>query len=466
MRKPAPVLIILLLTIQLLTGPQLFVSSAQTTTPIKHVVVIMMENHSFDNIFGLYPTMNTSSPNSLMASLQKPEDVLNVSQDTAQALHQVPNGTYATANPDESVYLQDWNNGKMNGFSNSGTQSMTYYSSSQLAVEWDWAEEYAIGDRYFSSCMCQTNPNRLFSLSGYAAELTYDDGPPPYIPVNQTIFSELSQNGISWSYYLKDPSIDNFPLNYFSGIKSYSQNINSWSDFGNSLQNGTLPSVSWVMPVGGGAYGVDQHPIDNMTEGQTWLLGIVNEVMSSPYWNSTAIFVTYDEGGGYYDQVSPPIVDGVQLGFRVPLFLISPFAKENYVSHTIMNHASILAFIDYNWQLPALNQFVADSSLPIDMFDFSQARTPMILQSTSQFPADPQIPFSQLAYSRQGLSTQTLSSMGSQTFIHNNSSNIPVFRYGEFIIGVTVVLVGALIGIGYFRITRRRKTSARIGPDM
>ena len=145
MRKPAPVLIILLLIIQLLTGPQLFVSSAQTTTPIKHVVVVMMENHSFDNIFGLYPTMNTSSPNSLMASLQKPEDVLNVSQDTAQALHQVPNGTYATANPDESVYLQDWNNGKMNGFSNSGTQSMTYYSSSQLAVEWDWAEEYAIG---------------------------------------------------------------------------------------------------------------------------------------------------------------------------------------------------------------------------------------------------------------------------------------------------------------------------------
>lgn len=458
-KKHTSLLILLLFATQFLPVPQTSVSSAQTTTPIKHVVVIMMENHSFDNIFGLYPTMNESNPNSLVASIQAPDDVLNVSRNTARNLHQVPNGTYSTDNPDESVYLEDWNNGKMNGFaSNSGPQSMTYYSSSQLMIEWNWAEEYAIGDRYFSSCLCQTNPNRLFSLAGYAAGITFDDGPPPYIPVNQTIFSQLSQNDVSWGYYLKDPTVNNFPLDYFSGIKFYSQNINSWSNFYSSLQNGSLPSVSWVMPVGGGAYGVDQHPMNNMTEGQTWLLGIVNNLMQSSYWNSTAIFITYDEGGGYYDQVPPPTIDGVQLGFRVPLFVISPYAKENYVSHTIMNHASILAFIDYNWHLLALNEFVADSGLPLDMFDFqSQPRGPVILDYTNQFPIGPQIPFNELTYPRQGLSTESLASMSSQILIHDNSANTPINRDAEFIPIATVVLVGALIGISYLRV-RRHKT--------
>jgi phospholipase C len=440
--------VIVLFSIQLLAGPVVTTADQNVATPIKHVVVIMMENHSFDNIFGLYPTMNKTNSAPLMQSLQAPNDVLSVPSNVGLMLTQVPNGTYWTANPDELVYYNDWDNGKMDGFAaNSGSQSMTYYSSSQLAIEWDWAEQYAIADNYFSSCLCQTNPNRLFSLAGYAAGLMGDVGPPPYIPANQSIFGELNHYGVSWSYYLKNPRTDNFPLGYFDGIGAYSSNIKSWSSFNASLLGGTLPSVAWVMPVGGGASGVDQHPASNMTQGEDWLLGIINSIMQSSYWNSTAIFISYDEGGGYYDHVPPPVLDGVQLGFRVPLFLISPYAKENYVSNTVMNHASILAFIDYNWHIPALNQFVADSNIPLDMFNFqvSSPRAPLLLSPGSKFPVNLQIPPSQLPYPRQGQTNHTLAFTGS-LFVQNNSTTAPFYESIPFVVTVSAILLVGAVG--------------------
>lgn len=456
-------IVLVLLALQILAGAAPGVmTELGTATPIKHVVIVMMENHSFDNVFGLYPTMNQSQPGSIQSSLQIPDDALSAPK--GASLTQVPNGTSATANPDEAVYALDWNNGKMNGFSaNSGSQSMTYFSSSQLAIEWDWAEQYAIADRYFASCICETNPNRLYSLAGYGAGISGDSGPPPYIPVNQTIFGELSKYAVSWAYYISDPASDNFPLNYFDGISSYSSDVQSFGSFYASLNQGTLPSVSWVMPVGGGASGIDQHPEANVTQGEEWLLGVVNGVMRSQYWSSTAILITYDEGGGYYDHVPPPSVDGVQLGFRVPLFVISPYAKENYVSNTVMNHASTLAFIDYNWRLPALNAFVADSGLPLDMFDFNMTyptsalvREPVVLGNGSTFPLVPQIPLASLPYQREGSYSGTLSSMGAITFVSSDSTYTPVYESIPVTAAVAVALV-ALMALAARYSRKKRK---------
>jgi phospholipase C len=428
--------------------------------------MVMMENHSFDNLFGLYPTLNKTNPGPLLASLQQPDDVLYAPKGVS--LSQVPNGTYWTANPNEDVYPADWNNGKMDGFaSNSGSTAMTYFSSSQFAVEWDWAEEYAIADRYFAGCLCMTNPNRLISLSGYGAGLADDSGPPPYVPVNQSIFAELGKYGVSWGYYIQNPSSDNFPLDYFDGIGAYSSQIQPWTSFYGALQQGTLPSVSWVMPVGGGAETgeFDQHPSGNVTTGEGWLLGVVNRVMQSQYWNSSAIFITYDEGGGYYDHVPPPVVDRVQLGFRIPLFVISPYVKENYVSHTVMDHSSWLAFIDYNWGLPALNAYVADSGLPLDMFDFTQAysgagllRQPVELQNSSQYPLNLQIPLANLPYQRSGSTSQTLASIGSSLFISTNTTITPFTQSVEF----AALVAAALLVMGYVavRMSRKRKKLA------
>ncbi|MEM3857747.1 MAG: alkaline phosphatase family protein, partial [Thermoprotei archaeon] len=317
---------ILILTVLSMAMPA--VAASGTVTPIQHVVVIMMENHSFDNIFGVYPTMNSSHPSQLEQSIQRPINLLDMSP--APAVRAVPNGTFWTADPTEGYgpYHTDWNGGKMNNFvAGSGQQSMTYFTASQLAAEWDLAEQYGLGDMYFASYLSETNPNRLISLAGFTP-VENDVGPPPYIPVNESIFGELSHYGVSWKYYVKSPSSTAFPLNYFSGFGKYASNVASWKQFAIDLKDGTLPSVSWIMPVGGGASGYSQHPSDNMTFGELWFLNIVNEVEESRYWGSTAIFITYDEGGGYYDQVPPPVLDGVQLGFRVPLIVVSPYAKE------------------------------------------------------------------------------------------------------------------------------------------
>jgi len=461
--RPASLVLLAILVLQAVGGVQAVSSLNGTTqTPIKHVVIVMMENHSFDNLFGLYPTLNSTNSGPLAASLQKPDDVLNAPKGVA--LSQVPNGTYWTANPNEGVYPADWDNGKMDGFaSNSGSVAMTYFSSSQLAVEWDWAEEYAIADRYFAACICMTDPNRLYSLSGYAAGQTMDFDPPPYIPVNQSIFGELSTYGVSWGYYVLNPALDNFPMNYFDGSGAYSSQVQSWDSFYGALQQGTLPSVSWVMPVGGGASGFDQHPSANVTVGEEWLLGVVNRVMQSSYWTSTAIFITYDEGGGYYDHVPPPVVDGVQLGFRIPLFVISPYAKENYVSNTVMDHSSSLSFIDYNWGLPALNTYVAESGLPLDMFDFNQtysggtlARAPVVLGNSSQYPTSLQIPLSELPYQRSGSTDVTLASLGAKLYAAANSSITPFYQSLPFTAVVAVVLVALLILATRVARSRRR----------
>ena len=467
MRKSA-VLVVALFAIQVLASASVSAVTPSTVTPIKHVVVVMMENHSFDNLFGLYPTLNTTNSGPIAASLEVPDDVLDAPKGIG--LSQIPNGTYSTANPNEDVYPADWDNGKMDGFaSNSGSVAMTYFSSSQLAVEWDWAEEYAIADRYFAACMCMTDPNRLFSLAGYAGGESIDFDPPPYIPANQSIFAELNSYGVSWGYYVLNPAADNFPLNYFDGIGPYSAGLQSWDSFYGSLNQGTLPSVSWVMPVGGGASGYDQHPSANVTFGEEWLLGVVDRVMQSQYWNSTAIFITYDEGGGYYDHVPPPVVDGVQTGFRIPLFVISPYTKENYVSNTVMDHSSTLSFIDYNWNLPALNSYVAESGLPLDMFDFNQpyaggtlVRQPVVLENSSVYPTSLQIPLSGLPYQRTGYTNATLASLGAKLYVSNNTTITPFTQSVEFAAAVAV----ALLAVGYLavRMTRRSRKLASETP--
>jgi phospholipase C len=408
------------------------VNQQGTRTPISHVIFVMMENHSFDNFFGTYPDSANGTNN---LGIEVPTNLLNLQN--PPALTQVPPGNFSTVNPTEGnrTYHLDWDNGKMDGFAaNSGPQSMTYFTSSQIPIEWDWAQEYSLGDMYFSSLLTETDPNRLMSLAG-VSPISADYGPPPNVPLNDSIMYQLSTNGISWGYYINDPSADIFPLDYFTGIDNYSQNIQSWSSFFSSLQNGTLPSVSWVMPVGGGASDVSQHPSENVTNGELWLANVVNSVMQSSYWNSSAIFLTYDEGGGYYDQVPPPIVGETQLGFRVPFLVISPYAKEDYISSTVLNHASILSFIEYNWGLPALNAFVGSSNVPLDFFDFNQSypgsviiRAPVVVPSNTSFPLPLQIPLSSLPYARSGSSSVLLSTAGAGSSSSSTQSTTSVIQ--------------------------------------
>lgn len=439
-----------------------------TKTPIKHLITIMMENHSFDNIFGKYPYSSNISSKTL--NLSVPNDLLGL-HSLPSGLSPVASGSFATPDPNEGYgpYHTDWNGGLMNNFVNgSGQQSMSYFTASQMGPEWDIAQQFAIGDYYFSSELSETLPNRLYSLAGFTP-VKEDSGPPPYVPVDQTIFSELSAYNVSWAYYFLHPSVSSYPLNSIYGMSKYSANIQSWKNFTSQVQSGTLPSVSWLSDLGGGASGFSQHPSDNVLNGEIWLISVINTIMRSPIWSSSAIFITYDEGGGYYDHVPPPLVDGHQLGFRVPFIVVSPFAKEDYVSGTLLNHASMLAFIDYNWNMPALNRFVLSSNIPLDFFYFSQIRPPdpfsfennlvippfATMSSSSAdghsnvsslYPVLPQINYSSLPYERFGNSSFNMSDINASVFVKSNSAyNGPVGLYLSIVTGIIAALILAVV---------------------
>ncbi|MHB8359283.1 MAG: alkaline phosphatase family protein [Thermoplasmataceae archaeon] len=438
-----------------------------TRTPIKHLITIMMENHSFDNIFGKYPYSSNISSRTM--NLSVPNDLLDLNH-LPSGLSPVAPGTFATPDPTEGygAYHTDWNNGLMNNFVNgSGQQSMSYFTASQMGPEWDIAQQFAIGDYYFSSELSETLPNRLYSLAGFTP-VKQDSGPPPYVPASQTIFNELSNYNVSWAYYFLHPSPTSYPLNSIQGMSKYSANIQSWANFTSQVQSGTLPSVTWLSDLGGGASGFSQHPSDNVLTGEIWLLSVINMLMRSPVWNSSAIFITYDEGGGYYDHVPPPRVDGHLLGFRVPFIVVSPFAKEDYVSGTLLNHASMLAFIDYNWNMPALNQFVLDSNIPLDFFYFNQTRSPELFNFgaslqipgltsitlsagngysnvSSLYPVLPQMSYHSLPYRRYGNSSFNLSQINSSVFVKSNSGyDGPVDLYLAIVVGITATLILAV----------------------
>ena len=421
-----PVTSVFILPFQL--GSGVAVPTAQT--PIKHVVIMMMENHAFDNVFGVYPTNNESTSDPIISQIQTPTNLLSLSQ-ALSGLTAIPPGTYST--PDIPHDLENetaaWNNGSMDGFlSHMGNYSLTYFNSSQMASEWNLAEEYGLADQYFQPVLGPTVPNRIAALSGQIPSQSYSENlnsSDLITYAKESIFAELEANGLTWGYYSEGGAGAMAPLLNSTQIPLNTASLGSVDDFFTQLSNGTMPSVSWIDPyTWTGGYGGEnimdsQHPPYNVSNGEVWMLNIVNHVENSQYWSSSAIFITYDEGGGYYDQVPPPALDGNQLGFRVPLIVISPYAKEGYISHTVLTHLSIPAFIDYDWKLPALSQLVLDSNLPLDFFNFGTAyqggqvaRASITVDPSSQFPLTPQLPFSQLPYQRQGSSSQTLAQQG------------------------------------------------------
>ena len=439
-------------------------SPGTTKTPIRHAVFIMMENHSFDSLFGTYPFHRN-----LTATVSGEKYNMFPSSTQLSKLHAVPNGTYSTPDPLEgySAYHMDWNNGKMNGFlNNSGPASLYYFNVSQMSLEWDIAREFSMGAMYFSSTLSETIPNRLYSLAGYSPVIN-DYGPPPYIPLSSTIFGELNSYNVSWGYYVKNPADGTYVLPFIQGLGSHSSNIRSWSTFTSEVSSNTLPSVSWVSPISGGVTGYSQHPPDNVFYGEQWLLYIINAIMHSPEWNSTAIFITYDEGGGFYDSVPPPVVAGNQLGFRVPFIVVSPYAKENYVSTTVLSHTSLISFVDYNWNIPPLNRLVAFSNIPLDMFDFTAkyqsgavARPPLNMSAIGQFipdelafpqigpngsiasafPLQPQFNLSTLPYQETGSSSDNMSNV-TDYFAGNSTDIVPFYNTTYFLSALLIAAI-------------------------
>ncbi len=202
---------------------------------------------------------------------------------------------------------------------------------------------------------------------------------------------QLDNVCVSWGYYdyldaYGGPS-NVYPLNYTSDAPAHAlSNTRNISDLIQELDsNSGLPSVSFVNSLG--IPDLTEHPPFSATTGELWTVSMVNHAMKSNYWLTTAIFLTWDEGPREFTVNHSFNDELVGLGQRVPLLVISPYSKENFVSSKLLTHLSLLHFVEYNWNLSPLNGLVAESSLPLEFFNFSQApRTPMILDSPIVFP--------------------------------------------------------------------------------
>jgi phospholipase C len=250
-------------------------------------------------------------------------------------------------------------------------------------------------DNFFTSMMGPSLPNHLYLIAGQSGNVTGDS---QNIKLNfPVIMDELDSRGITWKYYSGFAPHLNFtvfnsmnPLSAFASFQNNSsrlQNLAPNKAFQYDVRNGTLPNVTWVMPLGSQD---EEGGSSSVTAGEHYVVSTINTIMQSKYWNSTAIFVTWDDWGGWYDHVAPPQVDSFGLGFRVPCLVISPYAKQGYVDHTQADFTSILKFIETDYSLPPLTSRDAAASSMQEAFDFSQApRTPFILPGpyvANQYP--------------------------------------------------------------------------------
>lgn len=349
--------------------------------PIKHIVVIMKENRSFDHILGA------------LKKTQPDADVYDstfVNKDGAgksvTPFHQTT--TCVGFDPDhqwDAMHAQI-NGGKMDGYVTSAAKStatdghfsMSYYDEKDLPFYYFLANTFAVADRYFPSVRSGTFPNRdylLFGTSDKVYSTQYSTWPSPSLPM---IFDELTKAKVSWGVYADDHPFSEAAEN---PADDWEQN-NPWSpiaDLIDAFKNDKVPSVVFV----DGLVNIDdEHPTADVQHGEAWTKKLYDAARTSPAWQSTVLFYTYDEAGGFADHVPPPNdtclaraadSDFHELGTRVPFIAVSPWARRHYVSHVEKQHTSVTRFIEAVFGLPALTARDANSDALLDMFDFSCA---------------------------------------------------------------------------------------------
>lgn len=353
-------------------------------TPITNAIIVMAENHTFDNFFGTFPGAN------------------------GVVLPAAPDPVMSDINHSYSAYRQALSQGRLDGFNAEG---MVGYRQSDIPVFWQYATRFGLGDNFFTAAATSSTPNHLYMIAAQSGGIIETNpiygqyGSPanclipsmrpdgtvyqqyPLVSIN-SVPSELDVAGISWRFYADAP-IWTAP-SYIAGLATSPNIIRDPSQIIADVQGGSLPSVSWVCP----SSTESCHPSYMLGAGQNFVASIVNAVAHSPYWARTAIFVTFDDWGGFYDHVVPPVVDAYGLGARVPLLVISPFAKPGYVSHQQAEFSSLAKFVETNWALPNLGQRDALTSTSdlMDFFDFTQSPLPPVVHAPIPSPVTIAVP--------------------------------------------------------------------------
>jgi phospholipase C len=374
---------------------------AAARVKIKHIVIIMQENRSFDHYFGTFPgadgiPMKNGVPNVCVPDPQTGKCVVPY-HDPADINYGGPHSAvYATMAID---------NGKMDGFiqamqksrqavckdpnapgctsSSQGPDVMGYHDAREIPNYWAYAQNFVLQDHMYEPNASWSLPAHLFMVSGWSAKCSNPVNPMSckdaldapqqrLVPGGTGAFYAwtdltylLHKANVSWAYYLSEgiepdcadgeiscskvnqtlkvPGIWN-PLPNFMTVHQDNQlgNIRPVADFIKAAQDGTLPAVSWIVPEGQ----ISEHPPASVHAGQAYVTGLVNAIMQGPDWESTAIFISWDDWGGFYDHVLPPVVDKNGYGLRVPGLVISAYARKGFIDHQTLSFDAYLKFIE------------------------------------------------------------------------------------------------------------------------
>jgi phospholipase C len=365
--------------------------SPKPRTPIRHFISLMQQNRSFDHYFGTYPgadgipegTCMSVDPAKPKGRCIKPFIIGD------QVVRDLPQ--------DHRTFVREYNHGRMNGFASAVRQAtgsinpavMGHLDGQTIPYYWSVAKDYVLFDRFFTSTSSGSVRSAMYWVSGTPGNFQGQTIPPGGFGDIPTIFDRLQARGVSWKFYVQDyhPAI-NF-RNRGSGelssqvfwvpLLSYdryitnpalSSHIADLEEFFQDLDHGTLPSVAYIVAPAGGA---SEDVPGTAKVGQRLVAKLVNALMRSAQWKSSAFMWTYDGWGGWYDHVKPPKVDPYGYGFRAPALLVSPYAKEGYVDSTALDSTSILKFIEQNWDLPSLASRDRKAKSIANAFDFAQA---------------------------------------------------------------------------------------------
>jgi phospholipase C len=383
-----------------------------TRWPIKHVIYLMLENRSFDNIFGTFPGVNGTT--------------MGISYGKEVPLQPCTDWLPGDLPHDHAAALSCLNGGKLDGFG-TGVYGPDWayrqFKADQVPQlipnYWRWAKEYTISDRFFASALGPSYPNHFYFIAGSDGGvidnpenigskivkqnghvLVYKSwgcdalGENVFVFVKDdhgnltkhspcfdfpTVGQQLTKHGIDWAFYAAPNGEPGYFWNAYNGIgpvfhtdefQIHTRDVNVIE---RDILANRLPPVTWVTP----RFQLSDHPPSSSSWCHNWVTGVVNAVMKSDMWPTTAIFLAWDEWGGFYDHVLPPAIDDIGLGFRVPLITISPYAKKGYVDHELSEFSSPLRFIADNWGLPYLTARIRKTHNLESHFDFEQkARRP------------------------------------------------------------------------------------------
>lgn len=374
--------------------------------PIQHIVILVKENRSFDNYFGTFPGADGTRTG-------KTSD-----GQTVPLLH-TPDHTLIDINHAGDAAKVAVNGGKMNGFDklqgaiqDGQDIALSQLSESDIPNYWAYARTFTLDDHFFSTINGPSFPNHLVTIAGTSNNT--DDNPilntyhswgcdagqytkvdavnpqtgqhyfvKPCFDIN-TLPDELQKAGVSWKYYAPGQYQSGYIWSSLNSIKHiresslWQTNVPDTTQFLKDVKAGTLPQVSWLVM----NEGVSEHSPHSACAGENWTVTQLNALMKSPLWSSTAVFLTWDDFGGFYDHVAPPRHDYISYGPRVPTLVISPYARAHSVDHAAYDFGSIVRYVEDKFNLPRMAEYdTAATSIAGSLDTTQQPIPPLVLQT-------------------------------------------------------------------------------------